>query len=243
MTDMATTAWYPVGRNSGDLGVSRALVHRAREAFREVVVSRAVPPAVRERARARSCPDCRAVPGEKCAPDRAGRSQLHRGRISDARRALEPMPPHRILPPEADRMYMELDSTDADTLVVSWHKDALEALAAYPYEAAALVWLALKQADVLRPGGPKMNNFGLALILMPLDFLTDGEVRDAVERLTARGFLERAGKDSVYIDPVAIRMIDRRELPARFLMDWNAAKASAPIPGPLPQPATETLSG
>ncbi|WP_435846648.1 zinc finger domain-containing protein [Streptomyces chrestomyceticus] len=58
--------------------------------------SRAVPPAVRERARARTCPDCRAVPGQKCAPDRAGRSQLHRGRIRDAepgaapRRALRP---------------------------------------------------------------------------------------------------------------------------------------------------------
>ncbi|MFJ9588785.1 hypothetical protein [Streptomyces acidicola] len=141
------------------------------------------------------------------------------------------MPPHRILPPEVDRMYMELDSTDADTLVVAWHKDALETLVAYPYEAAALLWLALKQADVQRPGGPKMNNIGLALILMPLDFLTDGEVRETVERLTARGFLERADKDSVYIDPIAIRVIDRRELPAQFLMDWNAAKASAPIPG------------
>jgi hypothetical protein len=150
------------------------------------------------------------------------------------------MPPHRILPPEADRMYMELDSTDADTLVVSWHKDVLKALAADPYEAAALLWLALKQAGVLRPGGPKMNNFGLALILMPLEFLTAGEVGEAVERLTARGFLERAGKDSVYIDPVAIRVIDRRELPARFLMEWNAEKANAPIPGPPHEADAET---
>lgn len=140
-------------------------------------------------------------------------------------------------------MYMELDSTDAGTLVVSWHKDALEDLAAYPYEAAALLRLALKQAEVLRPDGPKMNNFGLALILMPLDFLTVDEVLEAVERLTARGFLERAGEDeSVCIDPAAIRVVERRDLPARFLMDWNAAKASAPIPGPLPQPATETPS-
>ncbi|MBP5888738.1 MULTISPECIES: hypothetical protein [Streptomyces] len=140
-------------------------------------------------------------------------------------------------------MYMELDSTDADTLVVAWHKDVLEALAAYPYEAAALLWLALKQADVLRPGGPTMDNMGLALILMPLNFLTDGEVREAVERLTARGFLERADEDGVYIDPVAIRVIDRRELPAQFLMDWNAAKASAPIPGPPPEAAVETPTG
>ncbi|MEU2718313.1 hypothetical protein [Streptomyces sp. NPDC007205] len=135
---------------------------------------------------------------------------------------------------------MELDSTDADTLVVSRHKGILEALAAYPYEAAALLWLALMQAEVLRPHGPKMNNFGLALILMPLDFLAVGEVGEAVERLIARGFLERADEDSVYIDPVAIRVIDRRELTARFLMDWNAAKASAPTPGPLPETAAES---
>lgn len=49
------------------------------------------------------------------------------------------MPPYRILPPDAGRMYMELDPTDADTLVVSWHRDVLEVLAAYPYEAAALL--------------------------------------------------------------------------------------------------------
>ncbi|MEU0110649.1 hypothetical protein ABZ313_35535 [Streptomyces sp. NPDC006251] len=153
------------------------------------------------------------------------------------------MPPHRILPPLGDRMYMELDSTDAETLVVSWHKDAVGALAAYPYEAAALLWLALEQADVFRPDGPKMNNFGLALILMPLNFLTVGEVGEAVERLTARGFLERADEDSVYIDPVAIRVIERRELSARFRMDWNAAKAGAPVPGPLPEPDADTSAG
>ncbi|MGW4951551.1 hypothetical protein [Streptomyces parvulus] len=149
------------------------------------------------------------------------------------------MPPHRILPPEADRTYMELDSTDADTLVVSWHKDCLSALTRYPYEAAALLWLALKQAEVLRDGGPKMNNLGLALILMPIDFLTGDEVLEAVARLAARGFLERADENSVYIDPVAIRVINRRALPARFLMDWNAAKANAPIPSLPSGEATE----
>ncbi|MFF7644010.1 hypothetical protein [Streptomyces canus] len=153
------------------------------------------------------------------------------------------MPAHRILPPRSDRMYMELDSTDADTLVVSWHKDALEALAAYPYEAAALLWLALKQAEVFRPGGPKTNNFGLALILMPIYFLTAGEVGEAVERLIARGFLECADEDSVYIDPVAIRVIGRRELSARFRMDWNAEKASAPVPGQLDEADGETSAG
>lgn len=68
---------------------------------------------------------------------------------------------------------------------------------------------------------------------MPLDLLTVGEVLGSVERLTARGFLERAGEDSVWMDPVADRVIDRRDLSARFRMEWNAAKASAPVPGPL----------
>ena len=133
-------------------------------------------------------------------------------------------------------MYMELDSEDADTLVVSWHKHALEAVAAHPYEAATLLWLALKKAGVLQPDGPKISNFALGLILMPLDFLAAHEVAEAVERLTARGFLERANEDSVYIDPAAIRLIARRDLPARFRLDWNAAKAGAPAPGHPPTP-------
>ncbi|MFD8376086.1 hypothetical protein ACFV2Z_35925 [Streptomyces sp. NPDC059688] len=134
-------------------------------------------------------------------------------------------------------MYMELEPTDADTLVVSWHTEALEALAAYPYEAAVLLWLALKQAEVLRPASPKISNFGLALIFVPLDFLTVGEVLESVERLTVRGFLERADEDSVWINPIAMRVIDRRNLPARFRVDWKAAKASAPVPGPLQCPS------
>ncbi|WP_420543149.1 zinc finger domain-containing protein [Streptomyces katrae] len=71
-------------------------------------MSRAVPPAVRERARSRSCPPCRARPGEKCAPDRAGRSQLHRGRIRDAQQPMEPLPTFRILPRDEDRVFREL---------------------------------------------------------------------------------------------------------------------------------------
>ncbi|WP_437080969.1 zinc finger domain-containing protein [Streptomyces sp. enrichment culture] len=64
-----------------------------------------------------TCPDCRAAPGEKCAPDRAGRSQLHRGRIRDAEQAMQ-VPVHRILPSAADRHFMPLDPDCADTLVV-----------------------------------------------------------------------------------------------------------------------------
>ncbi|PLW71454.1 hypothetical protein C0036_17780 [Streptomyces sp. DJ] len=35
------------------------------------------------------------------------------------------MPPYRILPPDENRVFMELQPAAADTLVVSWHKDVL----------------------------------------------------------------------------------------------------------------------
>ncbi|MFG3517595.1 hypothetical protein [Streptomyces bobili] len=133
-------------------------------------------------------------------------------------------------------------STDADTLVVSWHKGVLEQLAAYPYEAAALLWLALQQAEVRRPGGPTMNNFGLALMLTPLGFLSRDEILEAVERLTVRGFLERAGQDSVSIDPVATsapRLAHpqhahpgHHRAQSRGLNTRLAAQAVTPTPGP-----------
>ncbi|WP_438948296.1 zinc finger domain-containing protein [Streptomyces cellulosae] len=201
-------------------------------------MSRAVPPTVRERARERTCPKCRALPGQKCAPDRAGRSQLHRDRIYDARRSLEPLPPYRILPPDTDRVLMEWDPHTADTPVVSWHHSVLEDLAGYPYEAAALLWLALADAGMLRPDGPKLSNFMLGLILMPIDFLTGQEILEAVDRLAARGFINRTDPDDIRaleIDRDAIRIVGRRELDPRFLMQWNAAKASWPGPPP-PQP-------
>lgn len=82
-------------------------------------MGRAVPPAVRARARARTCPRCRAAPGQKCAPDRAGRCQLHSDRIHAAHLSLQPLPPRRILPPEEDRVLMEWDPGRADTPVLS----------------------------------------------------------------------------------------------------------------------------
>ncbi|MDJ0385217.1 hypothetical protein [Streptomyces sp. G-G2] len=192
-------------------------------------MSRAVAPAVREKARTRTCPDCQAAPGEKCAPDRAGRSQLHQGRIQDAHRAMAPLPPFRILPPDTDhdRRLMELDPDSADTLVVSWHQDLLRELFASPYEAAALLWLVLKQAELHRPGGPpEIRNFQLEFLLAPAFFLTPSEIMEAVDRLEARGFVERVGAMGVRINPAAIRVVERRDLPARLLMQRNADRAT-----------------
>lgn len=192
-------------------------------------MSRAVAPALREKARTRTCPDCQAAPGEKCSPDRAGRSQLHQGRIQDARRAMTPLPPYRILPPgtDQDRRFMELDPDSADTLVVSLHQDVLPELYTSPYEATALLWLALKQAELHRPGGPpEIRNFQLDFLLAPSLFLTPGEFTEAVDRLEARGFVERVGAKGVWINPVAVRVVERRDLPARLLMQRNADRAT-----------------
>ncbi|MFD7557400.1 hypothetical protein ACFV9E_23035 [Streptomyces sp. NPDC059835] len=43
------------------------------------------------------------------------------GRIRDAQQAME-VSLYRILPPDADRVYMELEPRVADTLVASWHQ-------------------------------------------------------------------------------------------------------------------------
>ncbi|UUY52364.1 hypothetical protein NRK68_34395 (plasmid) [Streptomyces yangpuensis] len=196
-------------------------------------MSRAVPPAVRERARSRSCPQCRAKPGEKCAPDRAGRSQLHRGRIRDAQQAME-LPPYRILPPDEDRIFMELQPGEADTLVASWHKDVMDELAPYPYEAATLLRLALLQAEART-----FDNFAVALCLMPLEFITRDEAVEAVERLIARGFVERVDPTHVSVNALALDIIERAVLPAQFRLEWNAAKAR--WPGPTPPTVQLTL--
>lgn len=95
-------------------------------------MTKAVAPAVREAALTRTCPECRAAPGQKCAPGPGGRSNLHRHRILDAKQALEPMPPYQILPPDGDRTFMEMDPDDADTFVFSVHHDVMASLVLCP---------------------------------------------------------------------------------------------------------------
>ncbi|MER6047236.1 hypothetical protein ACFC0M_20210 [Streptomyces sp. NPDC056149] len=125
---------------------------------------------------------------------------------------------------------MELDPDVADTRVVSLHKDVGQELMRHPYEMAALVWLALAQAEVRGSDELTINNMFLALMLAPLGFLKSQEVLEAVDRLTARGFVQQSEPGHFYVDPVAIRVQEGRELPARFLMEWNAAKAKWPAP-------------
>ncbi|MCX4481656.1 hypothetical protein OOK44_35375 [Streptomyces cellulosae] len=144
------------------------------------------------------------------------------------------VPVRRILPPDGDRHFMELDPDCADTLVLSLHKDVVAELARSHYEAAVLLWLVLEQAGADRSTVLTIRNFQVAFFLMPLDYLAPGEVLEAVDRLAARGFVERISPNGVRVTPLAACVIERRELPARFRMEWNAAKASwegAPMPG------------
>ncbi|MCX4784044.1 MULTISPECIES: hypothetical protein [unclassified Streptomyces] len=129
---------------------------------------------------------------------------------------------------------MPLDPDSANTLVVSLHQDVLRELSASPYEATVLLWLALKQAELHRPEEPpEIRNFQLGFLLAPSFFLAPGEFIEAVDRLEARGFVERVGARGVRINPVAVRVVERRDLPARLLMQWNAARATwagSPMP-------------
>ncbi|WP_217230801.1 hypothetical protein [Streptomyces anulatus] len=138
---------------------------------------------------------------------------------------MEPLPPYRILPPDEDRVFMELQPDLADTLVVSWHRDALRDLWPYPYETGALLRLALLQAEART-----VDNFALSLCLMSLEYVTPAEECEAVERLIARGFVERVDDTYVSVNTLALNVIERALLPAQFRMEWNAAKADWPGP-------------
>ncbi|MGA4846582.1 hypothetical protein ACOBQB_10040 [Streptomyces sp. G5(2025)] len=133
------------------------------------------------------------------------------------------MPPYRILPPDEERAFQELQPGLADTLVASWHKEVLLDLAPYPYEAAALLELALRQAEA-----STFHNFTVAMCLMPLELITTDEACEAVDRLIARGFVERVDDAYVSVNALALDIIERATLPAQFRMEWNAAKASWP---------------
>ncbi|WP_333750116.1 hypothetical protein [Streptomyces sp. IBSBF 2394] len=144
---------------------------------------------------------------------------------------MDPLPPYRILPADEDHVFMELQPEMTDTLVVSWHKDVLNDLTPYPYEAAALLRLALLQAEART-----FDNFAVALCLMPLEFITSEEALEAVDRLIA---VERVDTTYVSVNALALDIIERAVLPTQFRMECNAAKAS--WPGPTPPTGQLTL--
>ncbi|MFE8941070.1 hypothetical protein ACFYNX_26785 [Streptomyces sp. NPDC007872] len=138
------------------------------------------------------------------------------------------MPPHRLLTPSRDRHFNEVNPGDRDTLVVSWHPDVLHALVSHQYEMAVLLALALTEHQAPFPSNPM-----LCMLLSPLGFLAEEEVAEASERLTVRGFVERADKRSPVVNREAICLVAWRDLPAAFRLQWNAAKATVPAPVPF----------
>jgi len=137
------------------------------------------------------------------------------------------MPLYRILPPDADRRFWELNPESADTLVVSLHQDAWRDLtcSSAHYEAGALLRIVLGQAAAERDTDLVSSSFQVDFCLGAIDLLSPGEVLEEVDRLVARGYVERVGPRGVRVNPLVARVIERSEVPARIRMAWNAAKA------------------
>ncbi|NEB77353.1 hypothetical protein G3I40_19315 [Streptomyces sp. SID14478] len=125
---------------------------------------------------------------------------------------------------------MEWYPNDAHTMVVAWHPAVVKTLLGYWDESAVLLHLALYAAGLREAEAPECANYGIALYLMPLSYLSEQERAEAMARLEARGFIERAPADphSVAVPRSVLDVVPRRELDPQFLMQWNAAKASAP---------------
>ncbi|NMI56030.1 hypothetical protein FNV62_07605 [Streptomyces sp. RLB3-17] len=99
-----------------------------------------------------------------------------------------------------------------------------------------LFYLAMEEHDLFRDGGRGITNIGVCMILSPLGILTPREHQEAIDRLMARGFVHLAAPGEYFTDPLVARVQHRRELPAQFLMQWNAAKAQWPPPQDSPEP-------
>lgn len=83
------------------------------------------------------------------------------------------------------------------------------------------------QPGVAGAGHPRREQrpgVALALCLMPLEFITADEAVEAVDRLIARGFVERVDSTYVSVNALALDIIEGAVLPAQFRMEWNAAK-------------------
>ncbi|GGV50654.1 hypothetical protein [Streptomyces spectabilis] len=149
---------------------------------------------------------------------------------------------HRILPKDGTRHFVPLNPDHADTLVLSLHKDVIGELVGAPYEVSALLSLTLEQASQERGCLLDIKSPISAIFLAPLMLLSPGEVAEAADRLAARGFVERVGDQGVHVNALTACVIEPRQLSARFLMEWNAAKAtceespgSTNCRGPIPR--------
>jgi hypothetical protein len=65
----------------------------------------------------------------------------------------------------------------------------------------------------------------LLMFLLSVEPLTPQEIAGLTDRLEARGFVCRAAERHRVPEATAIRIVERRDLSASFLMEWNRAKA------------------
>ncbi|WP_322872281.1 hypothetical protein [Streptomyces goshikiensis] len=135
---------------------------------------------------------------------------------------------HQILPDTGDdRTLLPFDVDSVDTLVVSLHPHLLREFSNAPYEAAALLWLVLLEAEQHHPKEKsKVRNFQLGFMAAPAYFLTPGELMEEVDRLAARGVVERVGGSSIRLNPAAVCLIEYKQVPARRRLEWNTERAA-----------------
>ncbi|GAA4989799.1 hypothetical protein GCM10023205_71240 [Yinghuangia aomiensis] len=185
-------------------------------------------PELRAAAMTRTCPHCHAAPAERCAPDRAGRSRFHGDRIRDAERTLQPSPPHYLLAPGGDRMYLPLGGTERrDHLVVSLHRDVRRILRFDHDELAVLILRVLDRA--IRDWGNDerllVSNPMLLIMLNPVTWRSPAEIDHAHLRLAARGFVS-IDAHAVTVPPLVAEISAHNDLPPRLRQQWNSAKAA-----------------
>ncbi|MFD7558838.1 hypothetical protein ACFV9E_30425 [Streptomyces sp. NPDC059835] len=121
---------------------------------------------------------------------------------------------------------MQLDPENSDSPVLAIHMDAFKALLSQQDELAVLVDLSLHQAYVERGEEPlNIANPAIGMLLAPKWYRSAEELKEAYDRLVARGFVQDFDEGEAYsVNPLAARVLSPNELSARFRMAWNSAK-------------------
>nr|WSX75954.1 hypothetical protein OH826_20130 [Streptomyces sp. NBC_00899] len=119
---------------------------------------------------------------------------------------------------------MQLDPDDSDSPVASIHHDVVGTLMCDHEEFGVLLRVALNHAWKVRGQSFVVANPILLMFLLSVEPLTPREIAGLTDRLEARGFVCRAAEGHHVPEATAIRIVEKTDLSASFLMQWNAAK-------------------
>jgi hypothetical protein len=119
---------------------------------------------------------------------------------------------------------MPLDTDDPDSPVASIHHDVVATLMCDHEEFGALLRVALNHAWNVQGQRFVIANPIMLMFLLSVEPLTPREIAGLTDRLEARGFICRASERHRVPEATAIRIVEKRDLSASFLMEWNAAK-------------------